>query len=75
MIYENAANKLNLKEIAEREYVSVQYLSKEFNEKIHINFKTTVEYSSTAVADKLMPILETLSDWGEEMMKLEEKQK
>ena len=34
-----------------------------------------VEYSSTAVADKLMPILETLSDWGEEMMKLEEKQK
>ena len=44
LIYENAANKLNLKEIAEREYVSVQYLSKEFNEKLHINFKTTVEY-------------------------------
>ena len=43
-IYLNSAGKLNLKEIAEKEYVSVQYLSKEFNEKLNINFKATVEY-------------------------------
>ena len=28
-----------------------------------------VEYSSTEMCDRLMPILEQLSDWGEEMMK------
>ena len=28
-----------------------------------------VEYSTTEMADRLMPILEELSDWGEEMMK------
>lgn len=43
-IYMNSAGKLNLKEIAEQEYVSVQYLSREFNEKLNINFKSTVEY-------------------------------
>ena len=43
--------------------------------KEYLEVPVRVEYSSTAVADKLMPILETLSDWGEEMMKLEEKQK
>lgn len=43
-IYCNASRKLNLKEIAEREFVSVQYLSREFNEKLHTNFKATVEY-------------------------------
>ena len=32
-----------------------------------------VEYSSTEMADRLMPILEQLSDWGEEMMKKEAK--
>lgn len=28
-----------------------------------------VEYSTTEMADKVMPILESLSQWGEEMMK------
>ena len=32
-----------------------------------------VEYSSTEMADRLMPILEQLSDWGEEMMQREVK--
>ena len=44
MIYANAARKLNLKEMAESEFVSVQYLSREFNDKLHMNFKDTVEY-------------------------------
>lgn len=43
-IYSNSGGKINLKEIAEKEYVSVQYLSKEFNEKLNMNFKATVEY-------------------------------
>ena len=30
-----------------------------------------VEYSSTEMAGRLMPILEQLSDWGEEMMQRE----
>ena len=42
-IYLNSAGKLNLKEIAEKEYVSVQYLSKEFNEKLNINFKRKLQ--------------------------------
>ncbi len=29
-----------------------------------------VEYSSTEVCDRLMPVLESLSDWGEEMMSM-----
>lgn len=29
-----------------------------------------VEYSSTEKADKLIPVLEAFSDWGEEMMNL-----
>lgn len=32
-----------------------------------------VEYSTTVIADKLIPILETLSEWGEEMMAEEQK--
>lgn len=28
-----------------------------------------VEYSSTGLCDKLMPVLDSLSEWGEEMMK------
>ena len=32
-----------------------------------------VEYSSTEMCDRLMPILEVLSDWGEDMMKKEAK--
>ena len=32
-----------------------------------------VAYSSTEMADRLMPILEQLSDWGEEMMQREVK--
>ena len=43
--------------------------------KEYLEVPVRVEYSSTAVADKLMPILETLSDRGVGMMKLEEKQK
>ena len=42
-IYMNAAE-LNLRKLADNEYVSVQYLSKEFNEKLNVNFKATVEY-------------------------------
>ena len=33
-----------------------------------------VEYSSTDMCDRLMPILEQLSDWGEEMMKNKEEE-
>lgn len=43
-IYSNSGGKINLKEIAEKEYVSVQYLSKEFNDRLNMNFKATVEY-------------------------------
>lgn len=37
----------------------------------YLEVPVRVEYSSSPLADKLMPILETLSDWGEEMMKIE----
>ena len=43
-LYENFDKKINLKELAESEYVSLQYLSKEFNERLNINFKDTLEY-------------------------------
>lgn len=43
-IYTHYYEKINLKEIAEREYVSQQYLSKEFNDRLHMNFKDTLEY-------------------------------
>lgn len=33
-----------------------------------------VEYTSTDMCDRLMPILEQLSDWGEEMMKNKEEE-
>ena len=43
-IYENYDKKINLKELAEKEYVSQQYLSKEFNDRLNMNFKDTLEY-------------------------------
>lgn len=43
-MYTHYYEKINLKEIAEREYVSQQYLSKEFNDRLHMNFKDTLEY-------------------------------
>ena len=37
--------------------------------KEYLEVPIRVEYSTTEMADRLMPILEELSDWGEEMMK------
>lgn len=39
--------------------------------KEYLEVPVRVEYSPTALADRLMPILESLSDWGEEMMEAE----
>lgn len=41
---ENCDEKINLKKLAEQEFMSPQYLSKEFNERLGINFKDTLEY-------------------------------
>ena len=35
----------------------------------YLQVPVRVEYASTEKADKLMPVLEAFSDWGEEMMK------
>ena len=35
----------------------------------HLEVPIRVEYSSTELCDKLMPVLDSLSEWGEEMMK------
>ena len=35
----------------------------------YLEVPVRVEYASTEKADKLMPVLEAFSDWGEEMMK------
>ena len=43
-IYNHCTEKINLKQLADREYVSQQYLSKEFNERLNMNFKDTLEY-------------------------------
>lgn len=37
--------------------------------KEYLQVPVRVEYSSTESADKLMPILESLSQWGEDLMK------
>ncbi len=39
--------------------------------KEYLEVPVRVEYSSTELSDKLMPILESLSDWGEAMMMAE----
>lgn len=39
--------------------------------KEYLEVPVRVEYSSTALCDELMPILEKLSDWGELMMQKE----
>lgn len=49
----------SLKELEEKGLV----LRKEY-----LEVPVRVEYSPTEICDKLMPILEKLSDWGEEMM-------
>lgn len=36
--------------------------------KEYLEVPVRVEYSSTEICDRLMPVLESLSDWGEEMM-------
>ncbi|MGF6376238.1 AraC-like DNA-binding protein [Clostridiales Family XIII bacterium PM5-7] len=43
-IYQHHSEKLNLKELADSEYVSEQYLSKEFKDQLNMNFKDTLEY-------------------------------
>ncbi|MCI8608685.1 MAG: helix-turn-helix transcriptional regulator [Firmicutes bacterium] len=43
-IYNHCEEKINLKQLADKEYVSQQYLSKEFNERLNMNFKDTLEY-------------------------------
>lgn len=43
-IYNHCEEKINLKQLADKEYVSQQYLSKEFNERLTMNFKDTLEY-------------------------------
>ena len=34
----------------------------------YLQVPVRVEYSTTSLADRLMPVLEAFSDWGEEMM-------
>ena len=34
----------------------------------YLQVPVRVEYSTTGLADRLMPVLEAFSDWGEEMM-------
>ena len=41
--------------------------------KEYLEVPVRVEYSSTELSDKLMPILESLSDWGEAMLMAESK--
>ena len=36
--------------------------------KVYMEVPIKVEYATTELCDKLMPILEGLSDWGEELM-------
>ena len=36
--------------------------------KVYMEVPIKVEYSTTELCDRLMPILESLSDWGEELM-------
>lgn len=43
-MYNHCDEKINLKQLADGEYVSQQYLSKEFNERLNMNFKDTLEY-------------------------------
>ncbi|WP_130864242.1 helix-turn-helix transcriptional regulator [Bacilliculturomica massiliensis] len=43
-ILENCHKKINLKNLADGEFLSPQYLSKEFNDKLKINFKDTLAY-------------------------------
>ncbi len=43
-MYNHCDEKINLKQLADCEYVSQQYLSKEFNERLNVNFKDTLEY-------------------------------
>lgn len=43
-MYSHCDEKINLKQLADGEYVSHQYLSKEFNERLNMNFKDTLEY-------------------------------
>lgn len=38
------------------------------NRKVYEEVPIRVEYSTTELCDRLMPILESLSDWGEELM-------
>ena len=35
---------------------------------VYMEVPIKVEYSTTKLCDRLMPILEQLSDWGEELM-------
>lgn len=50
----------SLKELEEEGLVTRQ---------VYTEVPVKVEYATTELCDKLMPILEALSDWGEEMMR------
>ena len=41
--------------------------------KEYLEVPVRVEYSTTAMGERLMPILESLSDWGESLMQAERK--
>lgn len=43
-LFENLHKKISLKEIADIEYLSTQYLSKEFNNKLENNFRAILDY-------------------------------
>ena len=40
--------------------------------KVYMEVPIKVEYATTELCDRLMPILEELSDWGEELMAAKE---
>ena len=67
-----------LSEAARRFYIAQPSLTASLREleeeglvirKEYMEVPIRVEYSTTALCDRLMPILESLSDWGEALMK------
>lgn len=45
------------------------------NREEYLEVPVRVEYSTTEICDRLMPVLESLSDWGEEMMQVQNTEK
>ena len=52
-----------------RQTALVSYVPSKVERTEYLQVPVRVEYASTEKADKLMPVLEAFSDWGEEMMK------